>query len=317
MKTKKQLLTALFLCLAAALPATAQQPVSVHIELGQHFYYEDGSLQVRISVRNNGDTAVPNPIEGKLFKSFQVRSADGSEVKASGKPDTKEPSRPAELAPLSFYGATVDLTRIFPELNEVGTYTINWSANGLLSERLTVKIIPAFDSSKAYEATVRTNHGAIVLNFFPEHSPIAVKAFFDMTNAGFYNGLQFHEVRPDTLIVGGSAVFAQSGAKPFIYPAESSALPLVAGTVAMKPAGASPPANGSEFMILLRPQQGWAGQLTVLGNVVSGLDVVRTISRLPNSGQVERPFFRPKEAVTIESVTIREKGAPSGVSAPK
>ena len=285
-----------------------QSPVSIQLELGQDIYYAGAPLLVRISVHNNGSTAVPNPVKGKLFKSFNVGPVGGTPLKATGKSDTKEPSRPAELAPLSFYGGLVDLTTIFPELKESGTYQINWAAGGLLSTRIQVTIIPRFDPSKEYQAVIETSMGEIHMDFFADQARIATKAFVDMAHAGFYDGLQFHEVRADMLISGGNARFGKPDQRPLRYPAEASTLPIVAGTVVLKPAGASPPANGSEFMILLRPHPELAGQVTVLGQVVKGLDVVQRISRVPSSGLDEQPFFKPENPVEIRRVSIREKG---------
>ena len=131
-----------------------------------------------------------------------------------------------------------------------------------------------------------------------------------MANSGFYDGLKVTELHSDAYIVAGDGRTGNPPRVGFQYPAEHSALRLVAGTVVMKPTGAAPPANGSEFMILLRPIPTWSGQVTVLGQVVTGLKVVQELSNLPNHGQTRRPHFKPLKEIEIIKVTITEAGSP-------
>jgi len=296
-------------CLAAIpVPAQSAPPVSVRVELSQKFFYMGEPLWVRITVRNDGTDPIDNPVRSDLFKGFEVQVPGSKPLESRGKPDVLEPGRPKTLAPRAFYGTVVDLAQIYPQLHQVGTYQIHWSGNGLLSDRLTVKVIPKFDPEKQYVAEISTNLGRIKIDLFPEAAPIAVKAFVDMANSGFYDALQFHEVRPDVLISGGNVAFgAPRERHPFNCPAEFSKVPLLAGTVVMKPVGAAPPSNGSEFIILLRPQQGLAGQATAIGQVVQGLEIARAISNRPSSGQKSRPFFKPLQEITIRNIGITER----------
>ncbi len=278
----------------------------MHLDLNQEFFYEGDPMWVRITVQNDADRSQTNPVSGPLYKGFKVRAVGGNEIPASGKATADEPERPKELVPRSFYGAVIDLSALYPKLREAGTYQIHWAGEGLLSEQLTVNVIPKYDPEATYKSIIDTDFGAIEVTFFQDQAPIATKAFIDMANAGFYDGLQFTELRKDTYVVGG----APRNRKPFIYPAEQSTLPLVAGTVVMKPVGASPPANGSEFIILLRPQPALSGQVTVLGQVVKGLDVVQKISEQPNSGQAVRPFFKPLKDIGIRGIKTSREDAP-------
>jgi len=306
-KTGLCLLTALFAMALGAAPTLAQDaanPVSVRLELSQEFFYAGDPLFVRISVRNDGTESVPNPVKPGLFKKFKVRRVGGGELKAKRNAPVQDPARPEQLAARSFYGAVVDLSEIYADLRQPGNFTIHWSGYGLLSDQLTVRLIPKFDPARRYRAVVVTSAGSLELSFFPEQAPLAVKAFIDMANAGFYDGLLIHEVHSDALIMGGNPQLVEPPRKPFVYPAEISDLPLIAGTLAMKPVSAAPLANGSEFMILLRPQPSLAGQITVVGQVTKGLDVAQKISRLPNSGQSARPFFKPLRDVKIQNIRI-------------
>jgi cyclophilin family peptidyl-prolyl cis-trans isomerase len=285
----------------------SQGDVAVSLELSQQFYYAGEPLPVRVSVRNGRDRRVTNPVKSPLLRSFVVRDERSEPLTPAGDPGVEEPSRPEKLAPLSFYGAVVDLTRIYPDLKKVGKYEITWSADGLSSPTLIVRMLPKYDPAKTYVATLETSEGNIVINFLRDTSPIAVKAFIDMANAGFYDELLFHEIRRDHYIVGGDPQYSKEPRIPFLYPSESSSAPLVAGTVVMKPARPAPPSNGPQFVVLLRPEPAWVGQVTVLGQVTQGMEVARRISRLPSTLESSSPHFKPLKDVVIRRVVISEK----------
>ena len=287
--------------------------VLVRLELSQQFYYEGDALDLRITVHNPHDKRVSNPIESPLFAGFKVRS-EGQLLEPAGRAHAEEPSRPGKLAPESFYGAVVNLVELFPQLAAAGSYQIFWHADGVHSDMIVVTIIPRYDPAKEYVGELETDQGTIVIDLFGKNSPIAVKSFVDLAQAGFYDGLQFHDIRADNYIVGGDPRFGNRPEQSIQYPAELSSLPLVAGTVVMRPVRAAPPANGSTFVILLRPQPTWNGQVTPLGQVVRGLDVVQRLSRSPSTGLNSKPNFKPLKELRIKNVTIQEKPgkAPAG-----
>lgn len=290
--------------LAAEPKAGAPSDVRATLELNQQFYYAGEAFPVRLSITNVGSAELANPIKGGLLPGFQVLSADGSTLQPSGKSGAQEPARPSKLAPRAFYGAIVDLTTTYPQLKSPGKFTIRWSADGLSTDEIVVHIVPRFDPAKDYVASVETEEGSFVIDLLKKTAPVAVKAFVDMANAGYYDGLLIHEARADQLIAGGDPTGTGGGQGSFRYPAELAAIPVVAGTVVLKPAGLAPPSNGSQFAIALSPEPRWTGQFTVLGQVVQGLDVVKRISNLPTS---DRPSFRPIKDVHTVRVTIQEK----------
>jgi cyclophilin family peptidyl-prolyl cis-trans isomerase len=293
--------------LAFAAPATAPPgSVKAVMELKQQFYYIGDPLLVRLSITNGSGSEVANPVKSPLFSSFSVTDPQGKKISPESKPDAQEPTRPAKLAPSEFYGAAVDLSQMYPQLKTKGKYSIRWSADGVSSDEIVVSVIPKFDPSKDYVARVETEQGQFVIDLLKKSAPIAVKTFVDLANAGFYDGLLFHEARANQVIGGGDPTGTGEGQAPILYPAELTAVPIVAGSVVLKPAGLAPPANSSQFVISLRPEPGWIGQFTVVGQVVDGLDIVRKISNVETS---DRPKFRPLKDVHTIHVTIQEKGA--------
>ena len=297
---------------AADAKTGAQAAVSAVLELGQQFYYVGDPLLVRLTIGNDGSAEVQNPVKHPVLESFRVSGADGKQLDAQGKAEAQEPARPAKLSPKAFYGAVVDLTQLFPQIKTVGSFKIRWSADGVSSDEITVRMIPKFDPSKDYVARVETEEGVFFINLLKRTSPIAVKAFVDLVNAGFYDGLLVHEVRSDQMIGAGDPTGSGGGQAPLRYPAETSSVPVVAGTVVMKPAGLAPPANSSQFVVALRPEPNWTGQFTVFGQVVEGLDIVRRIANLPNTA---RPAYKPLKDVHTLRVTIQERGAPEAGAA--
>ncbi len=297
------LVPTLVLC---SLSSAGTGDVAVRLELSQQFYYEGDALDLRITVYNPHDKKASNPIGSSLFAGFKVRSG-GQILEPAGQASAEEPSRPGKLAPDSFYGAVVNMVELFPQLAAAGSYQIFWNADGVLSDMIVVTIIPRYDPAKEYVGEVETDQGTIVIDLFGKSSPIAVKSFVDLAQAGFYDGLRFHEIRADNYIVGGDPRFGERQQQSIQYPAELSTLPLVTGTVVMRPVRATPPANGSTFVIMLRPQPTWNGQVTPLGQVVRGLDVVQRLSRTPTTGLNSKPNFKPLRELKIKQVTIHEK----------
>jgi cyclophilin family peptidyl-prolyl cis-trans isomerase len=292
----------------AAPSGPAAGPVKAQIELNQQFFYIGEPMSVRISVSNGGAAEVANPVKSALFGAFTVADAQGKRLEPAAKPSAQEPTRPAKLAPNAFYGAVVDLSQMYPQLRSKGRFSIKWSADGVSSDEIVVTIIPKFDPSKDYTARVETEQGTFVIDLLKRTAPIAVKAFVDLANAGFYDGLLFHEARGDQMIGGGDPTGTGRGQAPLRFPAELAAVPIVTGTVVMKPAGLAPPANSSQFVISLQPQPSWIGQFTVMGQVIDGLDTVRKISNVATS---DPPNFKPLKDVHTLHVTIEEKGSPA------
>jgi len=303
----------LLLTTAAARADSDRGPdgVVATIELSQQFYYAGEPLFVRLSVGNDGVKTVDNPVKGRILESFEIKR-DGRPLEARPGPagaGSAEPSRPSKLGPRTFYGAVVDLTSLFPSMSEPGDYEISWSSDGVRSASIKVRLLPKYDPSKDYVATIETTAGAFRVEFYKNESPLATQAFIDMANAGFYDGLLIHEVQKDWYVAGGDPVASEAPRSPFTYPAETSGLPVVAGSVILKPVRPYPPTNGSTFLVTLRPEPTWTGQVTVLGQVVEGLQVVRSMSRVESNAELREPHYRPLEAIRIVRVSVSEKPA--------
>ena len=154
------------------------------------------------------------------------------------------------------------------------------------------------DVSKQYFATVRmANGGEFVMQLYPDKAPITVNSFVFLSCKGFYNGVTFHRVLQDFMAQGGDPTGTGGGGPGYEFVNEDSDLTFdKEGVLAMANAGRD--TNGSQFFITFSPQEYLNGGYTIFGQVVQGIEVVKSITlRDPQTN----PNF---EGDAMESVTI-------------
>jgi cyclophilin family peptidyl-prolyl cis-trans isomerase len=149
----------------------------------------------------------------------------------------------------------------------------------------------------AYQATIKTPKGDVIITLDPKSAPKAVNNFVTLANLGFYDGMPIAFIEPDLYMVSGSPASRPDSdvgyaLEPEIGPQGS---PVITGTVAMYPTfdqvTGDVRASGSQFFVSLSAVDGNETPLSILGQVLSGLDIV---SKLTMSD-------------TLTSVTIVEK----------
>jgi len=137
------------------------------------------------------------------------------------------------------------------------------------------------DLSRAYTATISTAKGDIVVRLDASAAPLTVNNFVFLAEQGFYDNLTFHRVEPGFVIQGGDPLGTGTGGPGYTIPAEIG-LPHVEGAIAMARRGdeVNPEraSSGSQFYITLAPTPQLDGAYTVFGQVVEGMDVVRSIA---------------------------------------
>jgi cyclophilin family peptidyl-prolyl cis-trans isomerase len=162
---------------------------------------------------------------------------------------------------------------------------------------------PCIDAARTYLAEMNTSKGNITIALDPKRAPTTVNNFVFLARFHFYDGLTFHRVVPNFVIQGGDPEGTGGGDPGYTFADE---LPQPGqykiGSVAM--ANSGPDTNGSQFFIVsgdtgvnLEPKY------SLFGEVTAGLDVVEAIEAL---GRSEDQTGRPRETVTIHSVTIKE-----------
>lgn len=126
-------------------------------------------------------------------------------------------------------------------------------------------------------AIIKTNKGTFTIKFYSDAAPITVKNFIRLSKLGFYDGLTFHRYVKNFVIQGGDPLGNGTGDAGYTIPLEvSKKRKHKEGAVGM--ARAADPNSGScQFYITLSPQPHLDGQYTVFGEVVEGMDVVKSL----------------------------------------
>ncbi|GLW09791.1 peptidyl-prolyl cis-trans isomerase [Microtetraspora sp. NBRC 13810] len=167
-------------------------------------------------------------------------------------------------------------------------------------------------------ATLRTNHGTIKVQLFPNQAPKTVRNFVELaqgarewvdprtgekTTAKLYDGTIFHRVISGFMIQGGDPLGEGIGGPGYQFDDEISVdlyfnRPYL---LAMANAGVrnGRGTNGSQFFITVNPTPHLNGKHTIFGEVVEGTEVVDTISKV-QTGRSDRPV----QDVVIEEVTV-------------
>ena len=283
------------------------KPIQAFLNTNKFFYYEGDSVEVEVTVGNKSTESMKNPIDAPFSKWFVLKDEKGNETKAAVSPDDSGEQHPSAFKPRFFYGIMLDLTKNFPELKKAGKYTLFWKSGEIKSNDLLISVIKLYDPEKDYYAIVETEFGNLRIDFFKNDSPLAVKAFIDFANAGFYDGQIVYQAKPADYIMTGDPKGDGSGTSSFPFPAEYNTIPIVTGTVLMSQYLSAPARNDGKFLITLKTHPEKTNFMTVFGQVTDGLDTVKKISTVPTTELVQEPYFKPLKDVVIKKITIFEK----------
>lgn len=127
------------------------------------------------------------------------------------------------------------------------------------------------------QAVLKTDHGTMRIELFPNEAPGTVANFERLANSGFYDALCFHRVIPNFVVQGGCPRGDGTGGPGYTIPCETQGNwhRHERGSLSMAHAGKD--TGGSQFFICHSPQRHLDGKHTVFGQVVEGLDVLDAI----------------------------------------
>jgi cyclophilin family peptidyl-prolyl cis-trans isomerase/protein-disulfide isomerase len=133
------------------------------------------------------------------------------------------------------------------------------------------------DSSKDYIATITTNKGDIVIDLLEKAAPVTVNNFIDLAKNGWFKDNIFFVVRNEFAMTGDKTNTGMGG-PGYAYKDEISADLTFdkEGVVGMYNFGAG--TNGSQFFILKAPLSALNGRYTIFGNVIQGMDVLKSLA---------------------------------------
>jgi peptidyl-prolyl cis-trans isomerase B (cyclophilin B) len=121
-------------------------------------------------------------------------------------------------------------------------------------------------------ATIRTSRGDIRVRLLPQHAPLTVANFVNLSRRGYYDGLSFHRVIADFMIQGGCPQGTGTGGPGYRF--EDECVPALRhdapGRLSM--ANAGPGTNGSQFFITHVPTPWLDGKHTIFGETLEAAD---------------------------------------------
>ncbi|HYG92358.1 MAG TPA: peptidylprolyl isomerase [Nocardioides sp.] len=165
------------------------------------------------------------------------------------------------------------------------------------------------------QATLKTNHGDVTVNLFPNHAPETVANFTGLASGEkdyttpdgktgpFYDGLTFHRIIPGFMIQGGCPIGTGTGGPGYTFKDEPHPELTFDKPYLLAMANAGPGTNGSQFFITVGAASWLNFKHTIFGEVAdqASRDVVDAIAATP-TGAGDRPV----EPVVIERVEISQ-----------
>ena len=121
-------------------------------------------------------------------------------------------------------------------------------------------------------AVMKTSKGDIKLRLFAGKTPITVANFVNLARRGYYDGLTFHRVIPDFMILGGCPHGTGTGGPGYRFEDEFSPALKHDTPGKLSMANAGPGTNGSQFFITHVKTPWLDGRHTVFGEVVGSGD---------------------------------------------
>jgi len=136
-----------------------------------------------------------------------------------------------------------------------------------------------------------TTNGRVVIRLRPDLAPRHAERIKTLTREKFYDNVPFHRVIAGFMAQTGDPTgTGMGGSKYPDLPAEFSNVAFTRGVVGMARA-ANPNSANSQFFIMFGEAPSLNGQYTVVGQVVSGMEVVDRIKKgsEANNGTVSGP----------------------------
>lgn len=169
-------------------------------------------------------------------------------------------------------------------------------------------------------ATLKTNHGDIVIRLLPNHAPKTVDNFVGLaegtrewtdprtgkpSHAKLYDGTVFHRVISGFMIQGGDPLGNGTGGPGYEFGDEFHPDLGFDRPYLLAMANAGPGTNGSQFFITVAPTTWLTRKHTIFGEVAddAGKKVVDGIINAPTNPRTDRPL----DDVVIESVVVEKR----------
>lgn len=130
---------------------------------------------------------------------------------------------------------------------------------------------------KTTRAVVTTNKGSFTIDLLPDAAPLTVDNFVQLAQRNYYQNITIHRVVPNFVIQDGDPRGDGNGGPGYQIRCEINQELYDRAAVGMALSGKD--TGGSQWFVTHSPQPHLDGGYTVFGRVVTGMNVVDTISR--------------------------------------
>ncbi|MCF2526404.1 peptidylprolyl isomerase [Yinghuangia soli] len=168
-------------------------------------------------------------------------------------------------------------------------------------------------------ATLKTNHGDIVVELFPNHAPKTVASFVGLSDGTrewidpatgepgqgpLYNGVVFHRVISGFMIQGGDPTGTGRGGPGYKFADEFHPDLAFNKPFLLAMANSGPGTNGSQFFITVGETPHLNRRHTIFGEVAdeASRQVVKAIAATETG-----PLNRPVNDVVIDEIAIEKR----------
>jgi cyclophilin family peptidyl-prolyl cis-trans isomerase len=152
--------------------------------------------------------------------------------------------------------------------------------------------------------------GSFRVRLDPSAAPNHCAQFLTLAASGRYRGSTFHRVIPRLVVQAGTLV--DEIVPPRRVPEEASSAPPVRGAVAMAWRGCTPGTAETEWFVCLEDLPALERCGTIIGRVVSGMDVVDKIAQSSTN-----PAAKPLRPIIIQDVRVVDRADTTEASVPK
>ncbi|HEU5425630.1 MAG TPA: peptidylprolyl isomerase [Actinocrinis sp.] len=190
---------------------------------------------------------------------------------------------------------------------------IGYTKSGTASKNVGIPVYDATQAAKPYTATIHTNRGDIVFTALTTKAPYTTFSFEYLAGKNYFNNTNCHRLVTSGIFVlqcgdptgsgsgGPGYQFQEENLNYFGAAGSGGQVTYKAGTVAM--ANAGPGTNGSQFFLVYKDSP-LAPNYTPFGTITKGLDILQAIAAQGSDNSSGTGDGKPKETVTIQSVSI-------------
>lgn len=156
------------------------------------------------------------------------------------------------------------------------------------------------DPEKDYIATLHTEKGDIVLALYPEAAPMAVNSFVFLAENDYYDNTPFYAVIEGFVVQAGDPSGTGWGTPGYLFGLETSPDLTFERPYMLAMANGGLDANNSQFFITYSPLNYLNGKYTIFGEVLDGVDVLKSLAPRDPEANPLAPFTDYLLDVTVD-----------------